>query len=151
MKRVMRAMETADLDSVVGIESRAFTHPWPKQAFEDILFMRPWVLEVDDTLCGYILYHKVLDEAVILNFAIDPDIQGNGHGDYLLKHSLDALAVEGCCHFYLDVRKSNEAAQKLYAKHGFLALGIRKQYYDHPTEDAIVMGMKLPVNSGENT
>jgi len=146
----MRDMKKEDLDAVVGIESRAFTDPWPKQAFEDIISMRSWVLEVDDSLCGYILYHKVLDEAMVLNFAIDPCLQGLGYGDYLLKHSLDKLAAEGCCHFYLDVRKSNQIALKLYTKHGFLALGTRKQYYDHPAEDAIVMGMKLPEISREN-
>jgi len=147
MKRLMREMQDNDISLVFAIESRAFTHPWPLQAFRDILSMRPWVLEAESELVGYIFYHAVLDEAVIVNFAIDPLKHRQGHGSYLLTQSLMQLKSEGCTHFYLDVRQNNSPAIRLYEKHGFTPLGIRKNYYDHPVEDAIVMGMISPINS----
>lgn len=149
MKRAIRAMNKSDLSLVIEIESRAFTHPWPAKAFEDILSMRPWVLEVNEQVCGYICYHSVLDEAVIINFAIDSDYRRMGHGDYLLGQSIAILTKEGISHFYLDVRKGNSAALNLYSKHGFIPLGIRRQYYCNPDEDAIVMGLILPLMNQE--
>lgn len=144
MMRITRTMQDTDLSLVIGIESRAFSHPWPPKAFEDVLTMRPWVLVVDGILVGYIFYHTVIDEAVILNFAIDPDLQGMGHGEHLLSTTLELLQKEGLTNFYLDVRQSNASAIALYNKYGFIPLGIRRNYYSDPVEDAIVMGMKLP-------
>jgi len=149
MNRVMRVMQESDLSLVIDIENRAFTHPWPSGAFRDILTMRPWILEADGILCGYIFYHAIIDEAVILNFAIDPALQKQGHGEFLLISSIELLHSEGYKHFYLDVRKSNEPAINLYAKQGFMALGLRKKYYSNPDEDAIVMGLKLPSSKPE--
>lgn len=139
-------MQECDISLVIEIESRAFTHPWPPRAFEDVLSMRSWVLEVDGVLSGYIFFHAVLDEAIVLNFAVDPAKQGKGHGEYLLTSTIKILQNEGCTNFYLDVRKTNISAIALYEKHGFIALGLRKDYYSDPVEDAIVMGMIRPIS-----
>ncbi len=135
----MHQLTQDDLPQIFEIENRSFLHPWPKAAFSTEVLQHARVLNVDDALCGYILYHVILDEAIILNFAIDPDKRGQGHGEYLLLQSLSELADRGCTNFFLDVRRSNSTAIKLYTKHGFTALGVRKGYYHDPAEDAIVM------------
>ncbi|MDD2423290.1 MAG: ribosomal protein S18-alanine N-acetyltransferase [Candidatus Cloacimonetes bacterium] len=140
MQRIMHRLTQADLPAVFEIENRSFQDPWPCEAFSEEVLQYAMVLDVDDVLSGYILYHVILDEAVILNFAIDPDKRRQGHGEYLLGQSLSELSESGCTRFFLDVRRSNAQAIKLYEKHGFMTLGIRKGYYHDPPEDAIVMG-----------
>jgi ribosomal-protein-alanine N-acetyltransferase len=141
MCRLMREMTESDLSLVIEIENRAFTHPWPKQAFEEILSHYARVLLLDGKVIGYILYHVILDEAIVLNFAIDPDLHGAGHGDFLFSESLKELRSFGSRVFYLDVRESNAPAIGLYEKYGFSKMGIRKEYYSDPTENAIVMAL----------
>jgi [ribosomal protein S18]-alanine N-acetyltransferase len=141
MQRLMRKLSQSDLSQVINIENQAFSHPWPADAFSESILQHSRGLEVDGRLCGYIFYHVIMGEAVILNFAIDPQLQRQGHGEYLLLESLKELSRQGCTHFYLDVRESNIGAIKLYAKHGFVPLGKRKLYYSNPDEDALVMGL----------
>jgi len=81
----------------------------------------------------------VLDEGVILNFAIDPKFQHQGLGTRLLNETLNLLVDNGIRMFFLDVRVSNLIAQNLYRKFDFHPIGKRKNYYSEPIEDAIVM------------
>jgi ribosomal-protein-alanine N-acetyltransferase len=90
-------------------------------------------------LRGYIIYHVVPDEAVIVNFAIAPEFWQQGLGAQLLEHTLNIMQESGISAVYLDVRRSNLAALVLYAKYGFRTLGERKNYYSEPVEDALVM------------
>ncbi|HOH97043.1 MAG TPA: ribosomal protein S18-alanine N-acetyltransferase [Candidatus Cloacimonadota bacterium] len=143
MNRILRKLSLGDMPEIVRIESRAFTDPWPAEAFTGLSEESSWILELGGILIGYILYHFIIDEAVILNFAIDPDYTGRGNGAYLLNNSMNELAAKGCRKFFLDVRMSNAQAISLYHKSGFTELGIRKGYYKSPPEDALVMGRVL--------
>jgi len=80
---------------------------------------------------------------VIVNFAVKPDFQGKGLGEYLLTETMRMMNNNGVQRFYLDVRISNYKARRLYEKVGFQEIGIRKQYYNNPDEDALVMGMEF--------
>jgi len=95
----------------------------------------------EDEVIGYIIYSGGADEMVIVNFAVRPDFQGKGLGEYLLTETMRMLYDRGIRNFYLDVRMSNFKAHSLYKKVGFEEIGIRKNYYSKPEEDAIVMGM----------
>ena len=150
MQRQMHRITQEDLPRVFEIENRAFRHPWPQAAFSEDVLEHGKILAVDGVVSGFILYHVILDEAIILNFAIDPDKHRQGHGEYLLQQSLSELGQSGCTHFYLDVRHSNCSAIKLYEKHGFKPLGIRKNYYHDPQEDALVMG-KIITSQGNTS
>ncbi|MCD8479893.1 MAG: ribosomal protein S18-alanine N-acetyltransferase [Candidatus Cloacimonetes bacterium] len=149
MKLVMRPVFEADFAAICEIEKRAFEDPWPKEAFTDFLCQNSWLLELDGSVAGYIFYHAATDEAVIINFAIDPIHQRSSYGSYLLKRSMQILIDQGIRYFYLDVRRSNEKAIALYHKMGFQTLGFRKNYYHQPPEDAIVMGMQIPDGAAE--
>ena len=143
MQPLFRQYLPKDLPEIVSIEQRAFADPWCEEAFTGLMQDCNWVLELDKKVIGYILYHTVLDEAIIINFAIDPTQRGNHYGDLLLKNSLQCFLDRGVTKFYLDVRQSNEIAIALYRKHGFVEMGIRPGYYHKPPENAIVMGKIL--------
>lgn len=135
----IRPMRESDFSEVLRIEREVFADPWPLEAFNILPQERSWVLCLDGILRGYIMFHLILDEAIILNFAIDADFWRQGWGELLLQHSLKTLLAEGASKIFLEVRESNLAAQKLYEKHGFINLGVRRDYYKNPSEDAIVM------------
>lgn len=135
----IRPMRESDLSEVLRIERQVFPDPWPLEAFNILPEERSWVLTIDGVLRGFVMFHQILDEAIILNFAIDSDFWRQGLGSLLLEHSLKILIEEGARKVFLDVRESNLPAQKMYEKHGFKALGIRRDYYKNPSENAIVM------------
>ena len=137
-----RSLQTSDMDRIMEIEARAFVDPWSPQAFRLTSSYASWVCLVDELLIGYCICLIVEDEASIANIAIEPEYQHRGYGTGLLDHSLVELKMMGARKIYLDVRHSNLCAQKLYAKFGFKPLGLRKNYYDTPPEDALVMYWK---------
>ncbi|HPF08869.1 MAG TPA: ribosomal protein S18-alanine N-acetyltransferase [Candidatus Cloacimonadota bacterium] len=149
MKLDIRPVQESDFPAICEIEGRAFVDPWPKEAFTDFLCRNSWVLFMEQKLIGYIFYHTAADEAVIINFAIDPSYQGEDYGKYLLHKSMQFLINCGVQYFYLDVRKSNFKAIALYHLMGFQTLGFRKNYYHTPPEDAIVMGVQIPIKDEE--
>lgn len=141
MEPRLRATTPEDFAAISAIEQEAFPHPWPPEAFTDFLLPWAWTLLVGEEIAGYIFYHGFGDEMVIINVAVKPCYQGSGLGDFMLRTSLEMMKETGVTRFFLDVRVSNTPARKLYEKYGFVSLGIRKNYYSHPEEDAIVMGM----------
>ncbi len=135
----IRELTDEDLPAVIAIEGRAFSHPWPPEAFKDLNFSDSYLLCEDQRIIGYIMYHRVLDECVIINFAIDPAYQGKGSGTFLLQDALQRVSTQDIRYVYLDVRVSNAVARHLYEQNGFRRMGIRKGYYSHPDEDSLVM------------
>jgi len=131
----------SDIDAFQEIEKQVFSNPWPREAFSGMFFSWAFTLLKEEEVIGYIIYSGGADEMVILNFAVRPDFQGKGLGKYLLTETMRMLYDRGIRNFYLDVRMSNFKAQSLYKKVGFEEIGIRRNYYSKPEEDAIVMGM----------
>ncbi len=136
---VIRCLSESDLPQILRIENLVFRPPWPEEAFQEVSCTQSWVICDADVLRGYIMYHVVPDEAVIINFAIDPDHWRHGLGTILLDHTLKLILDQNVNTIYLDVRRSNLAALRLYQKFGFNPLGVRRNYYSEPVEDAIVM------------
>ncbi len=137
--RTIRPLRQGDLDDVLRIENSSFSCPWPAEAFKEMPFTESFVICEDGRLAGYIMFHNVIDESVIINLAIDPDCRRRGFAEELLRDTLQGLIERGFNRFFLDVRASNLAAQNLYLKFGFAARGRRKAYYSQPDEDAIIM------------
>jgi ribosomal-protein-alanine N-acetyltransferase len=134
-----RSLQSADMERIMEIESRAFPDPWGPQAFRLTRSYASWVCLLDELLIGYCICLIVEDEASIANIAIEPAHQNKGYGTGLLQYSLVELKIMGARRIYLDVRRSNIAALMLYSKFGFRTMGIRKNYYSAPPEDALVM------------
>lgn len=92
---------------------------------------------------GYIGYHLLFDEAEITNFVVEKDFQHQGIATQLLHAGLDQLKKKGCRKVFLEVRESNHPAIRLYEKNGFVQLGVRKNYYHQPNENAMIMQLIL--------
>ena len=92
----------------------------------------------DGALLGYAVLSTVLDEGNLDNIAVAPDCRRRGVADALLS-ALTAFGRARLACLMLEVRASNTSAIALYEKHGFQAVGRRKNYYDAPKEDAVLM------------
>lgn len=137
----------ADLDDTCAIENHTFERPWTRGNLADSLAGDHIGLacRVNHQLVGYAIAMMILDEMHLLNLVIDPDWQKRGLGQLLLE-AVTALARQrDCVSLYLEVRRSNEAAQKLYYANEFGVIGVRQQYYPATLgrEDAIVMRRSL--------
>lgn len=77
--------------------------------------------------------------AEMYNFAVHPDQQGRGIGQFLFEHVLERLKIYGTNKIWLEVRASNNRAIGFYRRNGFLKAGTRKNYYTNPTEDALIL------------
>lgn len=139
---MIREMTMDDLDAVVEIEKECFSVPWSRQGFMDALQKTDayYIVAVaDDRVVGYCGAYGVCDEADINQVAVTGDYRRSGIGERMVRQLLDGLTQRGYLYTTLEVRKSNTAAIALYEKLGFVSEGIRKNFYEKPTEDAVIM------------
>jgi len=139
-------MRLADLDEVMVIERRSFSAPWEESTFRGLM-RRPsaalLVAETDDELTGYSVMWFGADEGELGDIAVVPERRGEGIGRRLLRESISVAVSRGTRSLCLEVRESNDGARRLYERVGFSVVGVRKQYYAEPVEDAIVMKLDL--------
>lgn len=142
-----RPMQFEDLDRVMEIEPKIYSHPWSRGNFADSLHAgySCWIYESEGEVVGYAVMMSVLDEAHLLNISIAQDCQGRGMGRALLDHVIDIARRHGAQMMFLEVRPSNENAIALYESIGFNEFSVRKGYYPahNGREDAILMGLAL--------
>ncbi|QDX80571.1 ribosomal-protein-alanine N-acetyltransferase [Denitratisoma sp. DHT3] len=140
-------MTSADLGAVVAAEAGIYEFPWSHGNFADSLISghRAWVACRRDRLAGYGVMMMVLDEAHLLNISVVPELQGRGLGSRLLEHFFADARAHGGSRMLLEVRPSNAAGLRLYARHGFAEIGRRRDYYParHGREEAVVMERAL--------
>ncbi|MDF1520070.1 MAG: ribosomal protein S18-alanine N-acetyltransferase [Brevefilum sp.] len=148
---IFRPMTTSDLDQVAAVDRAAFPTPWPKDAFlYEIKRGRNsvcWVAEQAESggkiqVVASIVIWLVLDEAHIGTLAVKPGYRGQKIGQKLLALTLLECQQRGARQAMLEVRQSNHAAQALYRKFGFEAVGLRKDYYKDTHEDAVLMTLE---------
>jgi len=136
-------MELSDIEDILVVEKLSFSIPWSRDSFEkeivDNNLATYLVAKVNEKAVGYIGMWKVLNEGHITNVAVHPEFRHQGIGDQLVSELLSLCEKENIDLVTLEVRKSNQNAIKLYEKHGFVAEGIRKAYYQDNKEDAIIM------------
>jgi ribosomal-protein-alanine N-acetyltransferase len=139
-------MSEDDVDEVVRLERLCFSDPWSKRNFEEELkhrFSIPLVVKSGTKVVGYTCLWHIEDQMEIANFAISPEFRGKGIGRMMIERVFAEAKGKGCLSVMLSVRESNLAALNLYAKSGFVEVDRRKNYYRHPTEDAIIMVKNL--------
>jgi ribosomal-protein-alanine N-acetyltransferase len=142
-------MEEADILSILEIENVSFQNPWKASTFSGEIVNRgisyPYVIvhRIFERVIGYIIYWKIQEEVQISNFAIHPDFREKGIGETVMRSVIKAIQRDGGVYVFLEVRPSNLAARALYKKLGFKVLGSKKDYYQTPMEDALIMGRPL--------
>lgn len=143
----VRRMSRADVARVAAIEAESFTSPWQANTFRSLL-ERPgaelWVLDDrEDGVVGYSVLWCILDEGELANIAVVESHRSMGLGRRLLSAMVDVARARGVVSLYLEVRVSNHRAAELYERFGFERIGIRRNYYDSPKEDAVLMRARL--------
>ena len=155
---VMSAMAVADLDTVLAIENQAYAFPWTRGNFTDSLaagyraqMLVPAASRRGDLVArpclGYYVAMPGFEEMHLLNITVRSDHQGQGLARQMLAELASSSLDQGRNTLWLEVRPSNERAQRLYRQWGFLTVGMRRGYYPHDhgrREDAIVMRLNLP-------
>lgn len=138
-------LETAeDIDAVLEIEQASFANPWTREMYLAELEHRGTsycyvARDADGTAVGFCSFWRILDELHINNLAVLPAQRRTGVASALLQFVLREGAKLGARRATLEVRRSNDAARRLYERFGFAVAGVRRAYYTHPVEDALVL------------
>lgn len=138
----VRVMTLDDVPAVHEIEEQSFSIPWSKKAFQESLGYSHAVFlvaETGDSIAGYCGMYQVFQEGDIINVAVAPGFRGKGIGGKLMEGIICAAIERDILDLTLEVRESNETAIHLYTKYGFENVGIRKNFYEQPRENAIIM------------
>ncbi|MFA5341077.1 MAG: ribosomal protein S18-alanine N-acetyltransferase [Clostridia bacterium] len=147
MKIEIRKADINDLDGIFRIEKETFTDYWSYESLYEDIYKTPisyyLVASSEKEVIGYIGMWHVLDEAHILNIAVDKIYRHLGVGTNLLSSLIEYSEHVGIKRMTLEVREHNDNALKLYEKFGFMKNGRRKEYYRDTMEDAIIMWKEL--------
>jgi len=143
-KKIVRKAIPNDLRSIFFIEKDVFqkehwTFDMIADELEDIPGKVTWVIEQSQNLLGYCMLRLFKNEITIVNMAIRPAFQGEGHGRLLLGHILDQIPSKSSV--FLEVKQGNLSAINLYMSFGFVEIDVRNNYYKDGS-DAIVMRLE---------
>jgi ribosomal-protein-alanine N-acetyltransferase len=139
---VMEALSRSNLPGAEALDRICFSSKALQVEFQDEMnrrHSRCLVALQHENVIGYLLYWMVAGEMQILNVAVHPGARRVGVGQKLLLRCIDQAIEEGAWLATLEVRKSNEAAIRLYTAQNFRVLGTRLDYYSEPKEDALLM------------
>jgi ribosomal-protein-alanine N-acetyltransferase len=151
MIRILHVKE-AHIAAVLAIENACFSPPWSEGALlgevgrPDGLFtiaVEEGHDAVSSDIVGFCIVRCIAGEAEFYQLAVRGDTRRKGVADCLMRTALAYCRENRIESIYLEVRRSNEAAIRLYKKHGFKNEGRRKNYYSSPVEDAIMMSLTL--------
>lgn len=145
-------LETArdeDLASLLSLERESYSHPWTPKHFRDSLastgafcvVLRARAPESREaaSIVAYCMAQIVLDELHVHNLLVRPGERSRGVGRRLLRIILEVAAGRGARVALLEVRQSNWPALQLYRSLGFEAVALRRDYYERPREDAVML------------
>ena len=140
---VIEPMTQSDLAGVLRIEDLSFSTSWPSNAFSneirDNKLAHYFVGRLGGQLVAYGGIWVILEDSHITTIAVHPHYRGRRLGEEMLIKLLDEAIAQGASWITLEVRESNDVAQKLYRKYGFTTVSTRRGYYSDNGENALVM------------
>lgn len=143
---MIRRMQQEDLPQVMMLEQQIFSRPWSEQSMGSAL-QQPeniYLVDVmDDEILGYLGIWCMAEDGDLCNMAVAEHVRHRGIAASLLDEGMACCRKQGIQRILLEVRESNVPARTLYQRKGFIAIGVRKQYYAEPREDAIIMECPL--------
>ena len=135
-------MTAAHVPQIAELEKICFHDPWSENSIASELDNRLslWLVALDgDRVAAYVGSQSVLGETDMMNIAVHPDYRRQGIAEQLVNSLVAQLKELGNHSLMLEVRVSNDPARKLYEKLGFQQVGLRKNYYRNPKEDACIL------------
>ncbi|MBQ2804150.1 MAG: ribosomal protein S18-alanine N-acetyltransferase [Lachnospiraceae bacterium] len=142
MEIQIRRLQKEDIEELSIIEAQSFSMPWSAEDFEALLsrsYCRYLVAVVDGCIAGCVGLTNICNEGNIDNVVVSESFRRKGIARRLLSELILQGEREGIEAFTLEVRVSNVAAIALYEQLGFVSEGIRPNFYEKPTEDAMIM------------
>ena len=138
---MIREFKPQDCKEVAKLELECFSSPWSEVAILESLNNNTtfFVFEENGRVQGYAGLQIVLDEGYVTNIAVTKTARGRGIGQSLVEALINLGTQKGLAFISLEVRQSNLPAVSLYTKCGFKNVGKRKNFYQNPTEDAVIM------------
>ena len=138
----IESMTVDDIAQVAEIERQIFSIPWSEKAFRDSMESDNTIYIVakeNDNVAGYAGMYLSFEEGNITNVAVNPLSRRKGIGEKIVRDILNRAYEKGVRDVFLEVRETNSFAIALYEKIGFKEEGIRKNFYDKPRENALIM------------
>ncbi|MEG1108140.1 MAG: ribosomal protein S18-alanine N-acetyltransferase [Oscillospiraceae bacterium] len=151
MNYTIKDVENRHIDDIMEIEKLCFSLPWSRTLlekqmnFEECVFIA--AVDGEERVLGYVGLTFVLDEGYISNVAVSPKFRRQGVAAALIGE-LIARTRKSLAFLTLEVRESNAPAIALYSGFGFKPVGLRRDYYEKPKENALLMTLFM---SGEDT
>ncbi len=139
---ILEPMQRQHLEALAELEKICFSQPWSYKSLEEELTNKTahfFVATVDEEVAGYIGVYVVCESCFVTNVAVFPKFRRQGIATALIKMASLTADAMGTDFISLEVRKSNEPALALYRSLGFEEMGLRKDYYRNPREDALIM------------
>jgi len=138
----IESMTVDDISQVAEIERQIFSIPWSEKAFRDSMESDNTIYIVakeNNNVAGYAGMYLSFEEGNITNVAVNPLSRRKGIGEKIVRDILNRAYEKGVRDVFLEVRETNSVAIALYEKIGFKEEGIRKNFYDKPRENALIM------------
>ncbi|GHU60268.1 ribosomal-protein-alanine acetyltransferase [Clostridia bacterium] len=146
MNAVIRPLPPESLNDCAALERACFSTPWTRAMLESELtseYAYYIACELDGRFAGYAGLQIILDVGHVTTIAVRQEFRRLGLAVRMMEHLLDTAKTRGLSEITLEVRESNIAAIGLYQRLGFLRAGLRRFYYQQPTEDAIIMTLYM--------
>lgn len=148
-------IDSSNLHDLIRIADETRLSPWTAESYlaellnPDAVMIR--LASDQNETVGFVVGRIILGgnvktelEAEIYNIAVIPHLQGKGYGQTLFDEFSAVCQLRGVTKIWLEVRESNEKAQRFYRHNGFEAVQTRKYFYNNPREHAILMRLDLP-------
>lgn len=146
MDILIRLAEEKDISLIAEIERECFTTPETENTVREVVgspVYEAYVSELDGEVVGHTITMSICGEEDILSVAVRPSFRRLGIGKMLMDNIIARAVANENTDIFLEVRKSNVAAISLYERCGFEKVGERKNFYDLPREDAVLMKKSL--------
>ena len=143
---IITNMEEQHVAQVAALETLCFSDPWSEKSVASELEneLSLWLVALEgETVAGYIGSQTVMDETDMMNVAVHPDYRKQGIATGLIVGLVEELRRRGSHSLTLEVRASNDAAIRLYRLLDFQEVGLRKNYYRNPKEDALILKLEF--------
>ena len=139
-----------DATGIADMEDIIFNDSWSYRDIQDLICtegaMCFTATDDDGKVIAYVLGRLIAPEGEIYRVAVIPEKRGRGIGYRLLDYAVKTSKGQGLERLFLEVRSQNIPAIKLYTSYGFKKIGVRKNYYKNPADDAIVMLRANPMD-----
>lgn len=138
---VIESIKKEHIPQLAEIERLCFSDPWSENALNLLLNENcvSFVVIDEERVVAYGGMMTVLDEGHVLNIATHPDYRKRGFAREIMNSFYNAANQKGLSVMFLEVREHNMAARSLYLSEGWIEIGVLKNHYSHPVENAIVM------------